>query len=1062
MIETNSLIRASAGTGKTFALATRFIRLMMFDRVRPDAIIALTFSRAAAQEIYEKILNRLAAAAKNAENAEKEWKNLLDDFRKDDDGNDKVAGGEEKLKRILSSGIPRGPAEFRDLLRRLVNAQHLGTIATIDSFLLRFYRNFPKEMGFQNAIEVIDPADEARAVEDALKRALSRKSGSREIMEAFRTLKGGDFSRTCLDGIADAVSSGWRNFLVAHPGCEKWTVESMCGALGVSLASKCPDLSMIPVNDMKRRGAVAPEAKFVELARKYNGDEPFLDDGKVGEMIRFFWQHPDAVSWKYRYYDEFVLNCGAEGAAAIRDAIRHMMNLYLRRMLEKVKANIALAKAVEDEYNKATRRAGRLTFADITQNTIGDEFSERGDAIRNVEFRFDSVFDHWALDEFQDTSELQWKRLAPFVSEAAGDGHAGGARSAMAVGDLKQSIYTWRGASSRPFEAICEWPEFRAGERDLKKSYRYGPNIAEFVNKVFGAGNISKEGLIPDVCRPAAEQWVRGWADHLSEQPADYIKVVGAVKGGGDDGESDEILPVLCEEISALWKRHEAEDSKDTVAVVVRSNTDGLKVAEYLRGRRLPAVFEGVSPVSDIPVVQALLSLMKLANHPEDTAAWKTVDELFPVREKIFPGLETAAAVSAAVSRRLSKHGFARTLKEFCSRFEGEFAETSVASERLRRFVEMGAAFEARASNGGSVDEFVSFLEASQKRETAVSSKVIRVLTIHRSKGLGFDHLFVPLYESQRGRSAIDRPAGTAPLCPAGSDGAWVLPHLKKGTEVFNPVTAEAYAKMCGDRLMESLRTYYVALTRAKKSMYVVFPEDSDSNDYGKGLLMRDLIFNAVGELPYERGIEPTCRPSGSGGGKDDATVDSDVWRPEGTREIVERTSPSSFAYAGNGKYRMTGDVLFDAGYGAAAKKGVETHAGYEKIEWADEAAAAELPAAFRPAFVKPSGDATVWRERGYEFYDDGRWETGQFDRVVFTGSGNARKAVIYDFKTNALRSGESEADFVERMKVTYSGQMDLYRRALSRLTGIAPENMRTVLLLDAVLRSVSLDPPVG
>ena len=72
MREGNLLIRASAGTGKTFSLATRYLRLMLFDKVDPAKIVALTFSRAAAQEIYTKILERLWTAASSDENAEKE------------------------------------------------------------------------------------------------------------------------------------------------------------------------------------------------------------------------------------------------------------------------------------------------------------------------------------------------------------------------------------------------------------------------------------------------------------------------------------------------------------------------------------------------------------------------------------------------------------------------------------------------------------------------------------------------------------------------------------------------------------------------------------------------------------------------------------------------------------------------------------------------------------------------------------------------------------------------------------------------------------------------------
>ena len=1049
-IECNSIINASAGTGKTFALASRFIRLMMFDKVKPEAIIALTFSRAAAQEIYEKILKRLADASIDDENAEKEWNYLLKDFEKDENGEEKVPQGEEKLRLITAANIRHDKFVFRNLLRKLVESQHLGTIATIDSFILRFIQNFPTEMGFQNAVEVIDPIDESVAVDDALKRALACNDGKGSALaKAFRAANDGDFSRTCIDSISRILSGGWRSFVIAHPECKDWTVESMCDALDVPMESACPDLSGIPVNEIKRKNATAPEARFINDARTYDGHESFLTGNLTEDLIRFFWENPDATSWTYSFYRrDYVLDCGAEGAAAIRGAIQHMMNLHLKHMLEKVKAKIDLVKAVEDEYSRMTRRAGRLTFDDFTKFTAENEFSKRGIAIKNLQFRFDSRFDHWALDEFQDTSELQWKCLKEFVSEVAAAGREGNGRSAMAVGDLKQSIYTWRGASALPFNDISTWSAFEGCSSGRHESYRYGPNITGFINRVFGRGNISVGGIMPEVCNPAVKEWYDGWKDHRSNQPEDFIRVLGATKDE-DDEEDDEILPTLRDELKKLWEIHERENSTDTVGVLVRANDDGVEVAEYLRRNGLPAVWEGVNTVHDLPVIQAILALLKLADHPEDSAAWQVADQLYAVRERVFPDFGSAASVSKAVSCMLSRQGLARTLKDICEKLGDGFGERSIAPARIRQLVEMGSAFEDRSAGGCNVDEFVAFLEKSTKREHAASAKVIKVLSIHRSKGLGIDHVFVPLFERHRDASAIDRPKANAPLY--NGEQKWVLPHLKKGTEAFNSKTRCAYDKMCSDAFRDALRTYYVALTRAKKSMFVIFPNDSNPADYGKGLLMRDLIVNAVG-VSYEAGKFPTFK---DGKKVADSAAVRDTWEPMGWREVVERVSPSGVAPSAHGRCFVMADSLFDSDFGAAAKKGIDVHAAYQRIEWADDSMAASLPAAFREAFVKPSPEATVWRERSYERFADGRWETGQFDRVVFTGAGDSRSAVIYDFKTSAKRESESSEAFAGRMRETYASQMKDYRKALAALTGIPHSRITAKLLLASTGASV-------
>ena len=1062
MLETNSLIGASAGTGKTFALATRFIRLMMFDKVDAASIVALTFSRAAAHEIYAKILTRLSAAAKSEKGAAAEWKNLLEDYRVaaesgEDNGIPDAAMRYGKIKELEKSrAIPHDAADFQCLLRKLVDTQHLGAISTIDSFILRIVQNFPKEMGFQNAVEVLDPIDSDRAGEEAVRLALSSDDDmGGAIGESFRAVRGSEFSRTCLSRIAGILNEeGWRRFVVEHPECREWTLEAMCASLGIPLESSCPDLSMLPFNQVGRKNAMSYEEAFVRHVSNYEAEKsPAEVSAGVYELMRHFWDDASATSYEYTFYGRpYRFDCGAEGAAAIRAAIAHMVNRHLKRQLEVVLAKIKLAGIVEDCYHRTTRRGGKLTFEDFTKYSAEGELTRRGVGIKNVEFRFDAKFSHWALDEFQDTSALQWKCLNEFVGNAANEGANGDSRSAMIVGDFKQSIYTWRGASSAPFVEAAGWPAFNGCRRDLKRSRRYGPHITEFVNRVFGKKNVSVGGMVPEFCREAVDEWNAGWVEHVSEEPEDYLKVIG-VNPDADGDDPDGVLPELCREVRALWECRQKRGSHEEVGVLVRNNDKGLEVAEYLRANGLPVVWEGVNPVHDLPVVQAVLALLKLAEHPEDSAAWKTANDLFAVREILLPGCTDAASASAHVARLLSRQGLSRTLKDFCGalRKDSRLDPAKLTFERLGLLVEMGVAFETRPTVGG-VDEFLRFLGNAQKRELSVSSDMIRILTIHRSKGLGVDHLFVPLFED-RSRSVLFASKTAAPLYAEGE--GWVLPHLQKGCEAFNDETRRVFGKMRNGRLLESLRTYYVALTRAKKSMFVIFPDDRDRLKTGSesNLLMRDLITRAVeGALPFESGTYPTFERRDGGKGNSEIGAQEggrESFAESGLRQVVERVSPSGAAHdAGVFLRGRTADVLFDRDYGSGAAHGVDVHAEYERIEWADADVLGKLPPDFRPAFVRPSPVAEVWRERSYELFCDGRWETGQFDRVVFTGPSGSRKAVVYDFKTNAKREREDCASFAARMKRTYQGQMSAYRTALARLTGIPLQDVSAKLLL--------------
>ena len=170
-------------------------------------------------------------------------------------------------------------------------------------------------------------------------------------------------------------------------------------------------------------------------------------------------------------------------------------------------------------------------------------------------------------------------------------------------------------------------------------------------------------------------------------------------------------------------------------------------------------------------------------------------------------------------------------------------------------------------------------------------------------------------------------------------------------------------------------------------------------------------------------------------------------------RTTVRRRLPSLSLYSG----MSAGDLFAEfSSRRSAQRRGTETHALYESVEWVDPSDPKSdierqiLANGWTDAFVKGGDAVALWRERSYELLVGGKWESGQFDRVVFRGEGAARCAVIYDFKTNALRCEETPAEFTNRMGETYAGQMSAYRAAVSSLSGIPQERVRSVLLLSA------------
>ena len=1055
MRERNLLIRASAGTGKTYALATRYLQLMLVGKVDPAKIVALTFSRAAAQEIYTKILERLWTAAKSEENAKKE---------------------SEEISKASKTPKSWSKAEFASLLRSLIDTQHLGTIATLDSFILRLVRNFPLEMGFQHAVEVLDPAGEGDAIQDALRAILQGTEKAEDFIKVFAAAHDGNLPRV-LEYKIMVVLKRWRKFYELRPDCRNWTVESMLKALGIPEISECPDLSSLPFCEIQRKNTLSYDEQFANKSRSYDGSVGVFDvtDG-VKKLMLHFLHNSEAESYEYDFYKKhYVFNCGKDGAAAIRSAIQHMFNLRVQRLLKQVKAKIDFVSIVEDVYNRNSRRKGKLTFSDFTKFSAAKEGSKKAIDFANLEYRFDEKFDHWALDEFQDTSELQWVCLRSLVEAAA---TSGGERTVMAVGDLKQSIYTWRGGNDGPFMEMMSWGAFTDSEfgkiDDLNTSYRYEKNICDFINAVFGEKSLRASGILAHERARAIERWLSRdcWKVHEPvfkdgvPKAGDYVKVLGVPDSEGE-AKINVLLPALENELKRIRSEHKAVDSTESVGILVRTNDDGNEVAEYLRSRGFKIVWEGMSAVSDLPIVNALIDLLRLSEHPADTFAWKTVSQLFPICSTLFPqknGEEVSAAfVSSIVATNLSHQGLSRTLQKYCQALSEDSVGLDLLSkQRLREMVALAVAYEQRNAGRFSIDGFEAFLAASSKREQGTSSDVVRILTIHRSKGLTLDRVIVPIAE---GTTKWLADSGKQGLLYS-TEGDWVLPNLSADEAALNPKTAKALSERSDESLLSNIRTWYVALTRARKAMYVIAPlvERNEEKPFFRDVIASAFVDfsrrkqNNECEIIFEQGVEPKFTPHSDTNGND-GRAEHESWHHEKLAETVERLSPSS---SGHRDFAVPASYLFSESAGEAAKKGVEIHGQYEAVEWADEEMLAALPKAFHVAFMKPSPEATLWREKSYEIYreasDKGEWETGQFDRVVFTGEGDEREAVIYDFKTNALRSGESTEAFEQRMSRTYSPQMSAYRAALATLTGLPPKRIRSVLLLESTGTAVECE----
>lgn len=1064
----HEMILASAGSGKTHALTDRFVALLAAGAA-PDRIVALTFTRKAAGEFFDEILKKLAGAA----------------------------GDAGKAARLATDiGAPKlGTGDFLALLRKVIDAMHRLRLGTLDSFFAQVVSAFPLELGLAGEFTVLEAAAERLERQRVLRRIFARSgaltAAQQEFIEAFKRatfgreekrlgaqLDGflGDFLETYLNA-PDAAA--WGNPARIWPeGCvwlapQSGPLDDAVQALRTALAGR--DLTE------KQRGRWA--AFFDELADW----SPGIELGKmkliVGNALAVW---PDLQAGAAELMVERKkIALGPNECAALRRIVTEIVGGELRRRLETTQGIFAVLRGYEEVYGAEVRRTGRLTFADVQRLLAPTAGAPRlaqddsGEGRLLIDYRLDAEIDHWLLDEFQDTSRGQWSVLQNLIDEAVQDAER--RRSFFCVGDVKQSIYQWREGDPRLFREIFN--HYNAAvpgsvsERPLAASWRSGPPLIEMVNAVFGASEAVAR-LFPGA---ASAEWNEVWRNHTSAVPQ---RTGQAAWLHAEDQ--------AARWATTLWLLQELQPLAHglSCAVLVRKNDTATALADYLRresGGKLPAVAESdLCVAADNSLGAALLALVQAAAHPGDTLAQEHV-RMTPLGAVLAAEqLNHPEQITTRVLGQIHAEGFARMAEWWLARLEPQLASDDAFSRlRARQFVAAAGEFDATGSR--DVAEFVAFMEAHQVRDTE-SAAVVRVMTVHKSKGLGFDVVLLPDLE---GKTLEERRKGLAVQKASDRSVDWVLDLPPEPFRDSDPVLAAHTTAAKAAACYENLSVLYVAMTRAKRGFYVITKAPGDSASANFPRLLAETLGDDVNEVRVGGLTLPGAWSAGDADwhrmlpkverSTDDKPVEpalgaelTRVVRRPARRASAEKVGVLGFAQlfslAGTGAaefgtavHGLLAEVEWlegessvespepssrntEAGGGRpeAIAGGGATEALLEKLEttWrtrGTDAAAREVALACLRApglaavWARPPGAAAieVWRERAFEIVLGDEWVSGVFDRVIVVRDavGTATRATVFDFKTDAAPDPARHAN-----------QMSLYRRAAARLLGL-PEN---------------------
>src|SRR5499433_282140 len=757
-------VTANAGSGKTHVLAQRVIRLLL-DGIDPARILCITFTKAAAANMANRVFDEL-----------RRW-TALDDVALD-----------AAIKRI--SNLQPNAAQ-RTLARRLF-AMALETpgglkVQTIHAFCTRLLHHFPFEANVAARFNVLEEAAQAQLLGEIslgvlLDAALSPEG---ELGRALATAIAAASDQTFKDVVGEAIRKrdavrAW----IDHGGSIEAAIASLCGALGVSAhdtvervdsemtegplfpASQWPAAAEVLARGGKsdqeqaRRLAAALAATGSERANIYL--QMFLT-GKLEPRQQLITraieiEHPRLAERLCGERQRILALMGRRKAVACRD---------------RTAALVTIADAVISRYQTTKDRRGYLDYDDLIDKTLALLGEERA---AWVHYKLDQGIDHVLIDEAQDTSPKQWDIIRRLTSEFfAGAGARFVKRTIFAVGDEKQSIFSFQGAAPREFEVMHRTFDTlsRTVEHDFRyvrfrHSFRSGPNVLGAVDEVFGRpetfAGLSADavktvheplvdaapGLVEiwDTTKPADKREIEAWDapfDQLIETSPQVrlaAKIARNVKRWMKDGARAGDVLVLVRQRGPLFEAI-IRALKDLHVPV--AGADRLVLTEHIAVMDLMVLADALLlPDDDLALATVLKSpLFGLDDADLFEIAWERKGSLrAALRSKAQSNARFADAVAklerlAEWTREAPFTFYARVLgaeggrNRFLARLGHE------ADDALDEFLNLALDYERRGTP--SLQGFIAWLRAAQtdvKRDMEITRDEVRVMTVHGAKGL--------------------------------------------------------------------------------------------------------------------------------------------------------------------------------------------------------------------------------------------------------------------------------------------------------------------------------------
>ena len=770
------ILKASAGSGKTYNLAREYIRLIVASE-KPDAyrhVLAVTFTNKATDEMKRRILKELAQLARHPQESPY-YKDFVPSLLE-----------EETLQKRASaqlSGILHDYSSF--------------AVSTIDRFFQQTLRAFSREIGQYASYQV--QLDREALVEESVDRVLDGLTEedrnlldwlTRGVMDDLENGRG-----LSLESRLKKVGKSLQSLPEEKARFSREYLEGLhkrCSALRKAFPQRVKEAAQQVLDVLEAHGITPADTNggFLKILYGYLEADPRV---LVKELTPAFKaKAADSSKWFAKTKDALRLQLegSLEGPLGAFCALfgQPYKEYMTARVIQGQLYSLGVAGELRQAFVQIQKEKNVLSLED--SNTILHGIIDGTDAPFVYE-KLGVRFEDFLLDEFQDTSQIQWENFSPLLHNSQASGYG-----SLVVGDVKQSIYRWRGSDwdllgSRLQKEFSGTP---VQVTPLEGNYRTCRAIVDFNNDFF---------------RFAADALDRSLGGEPVIGPLYADVKQGACFQDPAPGSVDVcfVEDQMAEILSTLRELQERKAEWGDIAILVRENRTGAEIAALLIRENIPVVSDDSLYVKTSVTVRRLVSQMALCDRPENPEA-----------------PSAAAFLAGTLSIRVPDHyhslpdlaeGLLRELREAdAASFDAEIPYIQSFMDYLQDWV---------SSNGNNLGAFLRHWEdADPKIASPHTGNSVRVMTVHKAKGLEFPYVIVPFAEKVTLYRKTDRwcsPSLEQTSLAGSGDGTFYVE--LSGTSA-KTLFGEDYMQETRLQAIDNINVFYVALTRPKYGLKVI------------------------------------------------------------------------------------------------------------------------------------------------------------------------------------------------------------------------------------------------